>query len=53
MDKLVLGKRICEARKARGWTQEMLAERADIGTMYLGEIERGIKAPSIRCSSSF
>lgn len=48
MDKLVLGKRICEARKARGWTQEMLAERADIGTMYLGEIERGIKAPSMK-----
>ncbi len=44
----MMGKRICEARKARGWTQETLAERADIGTMYLREIERGIKAPGMK-----
>ncbi len=48
MEKLMMGKRICEARKARGWTQETLAERADIGTMYLREIERGIKAPGMK-----
>lgn len=29
-------------------TQEALAEKADIGTIYLGEIERGLKMPSLR-----
>ncbi len=48
MDKSELGKRIKEARKKAGFTQEVLAEKADIGTMYLGEIERGIKMPSIK-----
>lgn len=28
-------------------TQEALAEKADIGTIYLGEIERGLKMPSL------
>ena len=48
MDKMGLGQRICEARKSHGWTQETLAEQAGIGVMYLGEIERGIKAPSMK-----
>lgn len=31
-----------------GYTQESLAEKADIGIMYLGEIERGVKMPSLK-----
>ncbi|MBE6964836.1 MAG: helix-turn-helix transcriptional regulator [Oscillospiraceae bacterium] len=47
MDKIVLGARIREARNKCKFTQEVLAEKADIGVMYLGEIERGIKMPSL------
>ncbi len=47
MDKTVLGAKIREARNTRKYTQEVLAEKADIGVMYLGEIERGIKMPSL------
>ena len=47
MDKTVLGQRIRDARKQKGLTQEDLAEKAGIGTMYLGEIERGKKMPSL------
>ncbi len=48
MDKAELGKRIREARNNAGLTQEVLAEKADIGVMYLGEIERGLKMPSLK-----
>ncbi len=48
MDKTELGKRVREARNTAGLTQEVLAEKADIGVMYLGEIERGIKMPSLK-----
>lgn len=48
MDKSELGARIREARKKKGYTQEKLAEMSDIGTMYLGEIERGVKMPSMK-----
>ena len=47
MDKKMLGKRIREARRAQHLTQEVLAERAEIGVVYLGELERGIKTPSV------
>ena len=48
MDKIELGAKIREVRKECGYTQEKLAEMADIGTMYLGEIERGEKMPSLK-----
>ena len=48
MDKVELGAKIREVRKECGYTQEKLAEMADIGTMYLGEIERGEKMPSLK-----
>lgn len=48
MEKAELGSRIREARNEKGYTQETLAEMADIGLMYLGEIERGVKMPSMR-----
>ena len=48
MEKAELGSRIREARSKKGLTQEVLSERAGIGITYLGEIERGVKMPSIR-----
>lgn len=48
MDQVVLGQRIREARKNKKMTQEQLAEIAGIGLMYLGEIERGQKMPSLK-----
>lgn len=48
MDQVILGQRIREARKNKGLTQEQLAEIAGIGLMYLGEIERGQKMPSLK-----
>lgn len=38
-----LGKRIRILRNANGWTQEMLAEKANMEYQYLGAIERGEK----------
>ena len=47
MDKKSLGKRIREARLKNGYTQERLSEAAEITVVYLSEIERGIKLPSL------
>ncbi len=47
MEKAELGKMIRQARIKKGLTQEALAEKADIGLMYFGEIERGVKMPSM------
>lgn len=44
----LLGKRIRETRIKKKYTQQKLAEEAGIGQMYLGEIERGVKMPSLR-----
>lgn len=48
LDKVELGMKLREARNKAGFTQEQLAEKADIGVMYLGEIERGVKMPSMK-----
>ena len=48
MNKLELGQKIRALRKERKQTLETLAEAADIGLVYLGEIERGIKMPSLK-----
>ena len=47
MDKIILGKRLREIRIKKGYTQQALAKKADIGEVYLGEIERGLKMPSM------
>lgn len=39
--RLLVGKRIRSLRKIRDLSQEELAEKADISSKYLGEIERG------------
>ena len=43
MERAALGKRIRESRITKGYTQQDLAVKADIGTVYLSEIERGVK----------
>ncbi|MBQ4528696.1 MAG: helix-turn-helix transcriptional regulator [Clostridia bacterium] len=48
MEKAELGSMIRKVRLMKGYTQEVLAEKADIGLMYYGEIERGVKMPSMK-----
>lgn len=48
MDNVILGKRIREARIKKKMTQEQLSEKAEIGAYYLGEVERGVKTPSLK-----
>lgn len=36
-----------EARTKQGWSQERLAEVANLNRSYLGEIERGLAIPSL------
>lgn len=47
MNQSAFGKRIKEARLKKKLTQEQLAEKVDIGSYFLGEIERGAKLPSL------
>lgn len=48
LDKVTLGKRIREARLKKKMTREQLSEKADISLYYIGEVERGVKAPSLK-----
>ena len=47
MDKTELGEKLRQVRLEKGYTQQALAELAGIGNVYLGEIERGLKMPSL------
>jgi transcriptional regulator with XRE-family HTH domain len=47
VNKTTLGLRIREARQAKGFSRQILAKKAGTGEVYLGEIERGLKAPSL------
>lgn len=42
------GRRVAEVRHDRGWTQEQLAERADVSVRYVQHIEQGTQNLSIR-----
>lgn len=46
-----IGKRIRIYRNAKGYTQEMLAERAECHTTYIGQLERGEKNATIESIS--
>ncbi len=46
MRKLV-GDNCARIRKARGWTQEELAERSGLSQQYLSDLERGKRNPTI------
>jgi transcriptional regulator with XRE-family HTH domain len=47
VDYINLGQRIRKVRLLREFTQDQLAEKADIVNSYVGVIERGEKKPSI------
>ena len=47
MQREALGPRIREARKTKSITQEQLAEKIGVTSVYISEIERGNKMPSI------
>lgn len=46
-NKSLLGKRIKEIRKSKGFTQELLAESAGIDSKHLSRIECGVNFPSL------
>ena len=48
MDKLTMGDRIKEVRRKQKLTQEQLAERLGVSVEFVGQIERGIKLPSMQ-----
>lgn len=41
------GRSIRHFREDHGWSQELLAEKADLNRSYLGEVERGKVIPSL------
>ena len=47
MDAQKVGKRIQEARKARGLTQAELSQMLDLSTKYISNIECGFKTPKL------
>jgi len=47
LDKSALGQKLRDARQQKDYTLQALAEIADISSVYLGEIERGLKMPSL------
>jgi len=42
------GEVVRRLRTERGWSQERLAERADLNRSYVGEIERDLAVPSLQ-----
>lgn len=46
-DRKCLGGGIHKHRKLAGLTQEKLAERIDINPVYMGQIERGYRVPTV------
>ena len=43
----VLGKKVQKARKAKGLTQEELADKIGVSRAYMGYIEQGRNVPSV------
>jgi transcriptional regulator with XRE-family HTH domain len=43
----LLGEAIRAKRKEAGFSQEKLAEKADLSTVFISRIERGIESPSV------
>jgi len=42
-----LGLAVRQLREAHGWSQEALAEKAQLNRSYVGEVERGKTIPSL------
>ena len=47
VDYKLIGKKIQSERKARGMTQEFLAEKLDVSIGYISQVERGITKISL------
>ncbi len=45
--KKLIGMRIKEIRRSKGFSQEQLAEKADINSKYLSRMERGTENPTL------
>lgn len=43
----LLGEAVRDKRKEVGFSQEKLAERAGLSTVFISRIERGIESPSV------
>jgi len=43
-----LGSKVRQLRAGRGWTQEVLAERATLDRSYIAGIEAGLRNPSLK-----
>ena len=41
------GNAVRQVREERGWSQERLAEHADLNRSYVGDLERGRAMPSL------
>ncbi|MGW3569473.1 helix-turn-helix domain-containing protein [Streptomyces sp. NPDC000941] len=46
------GARLRSPREARGWTQEILAERTEYSSVHISAVENGRKPPTLRFSRS-
>ena len=44
----IVAVRLRQARTAKGWTQEDLAERVGLSVRYIGQVERRQASPSVR-----
>jgi transcriptional regulator with XRE-family HTH domain len=45
--RIIFGKQLRKLREERGWTQEELADKAGMHFTYIGQIERGVRNPSL------
>lgn len=43
----LLGEAVRTKRKEAGFSQEKLAEKADLSTVFISRIERGIESPTV------
>lgn len=43
----LLGEAIRAQRKKKRWSQERLAEKADLSTVFISRVERGKESPSL------
>jgi transcriptional regulator with XRE-family HTH domain len=43
----ILGEAVRAARKSAGFSQERLAEKAELSSIFISRIERGVESPSL------
>jgi transcriptional regulator with XRE-family HTH domain len=43
----LLGEAVSAKRQKAGFSQEKLAEKADLSTVFISRIERGVESPSV------